>query len=67
MIVNGENFDFSLLKEKHTLEALIEVRGLSPLRVAIELNGEIIARSEYKNTPVHEGDAIEIIHYVGGG
>lgn len=67
MIVNGENFDFSLLKENRTLEALIEVRGLSPRRVAIELNGEIIARSEYKNTPVQEGDQIEIIHYVGGG
>ncbi len=67
MIVNGENFNFSLLKENRTLEALIEVRGLSPRRVAIELNGEIIARSEYKNTPVQEGDQIEIIHYVGGG
>ena len=36
-------------------------------RVAVELNREIVARARWAETPVREGDQLEIVHFVGGG
>jgi len=36
-------------------------------RVAVEVNGEIVPRSDYENKLVVDGDKIEIINAVGGG
>ncbi|USG68202.1 sulfur carrier protein ThiS [Brevibacillus ruminantium] len=35
--------------------------------VIVERNGEIVDRSRYEETPVMDGDRIEIVHFVGGG
>ncbi|TGV00349.1 sulfur carrier protein ThiS, partial [Mesorhizobium sp. M00.F.Ca.ET.186.01.1.1] len=35
--------------------------------VVVERNGEIIDRSLYEQTPIADGDRIEIVHFVGGG
>ncbi|MBL8032511.1 MAG: sulfur carrier protein ThiS [Leptospiraceae bacterium] len=67
MTVNGQNFDFALLQKEPVLTSLVQQLGLNPERVAIELNGELINRSQYATTTVSDRDAIEIIHYVGGG
>ena len=67
MTVNGQNFDFALLQKEPVLTSLVQQLGLNPERVAIELNGELINRSQYATTAVSDRDAIEIIHYVGGG
>lgn len=67
MTVNGQNFDFALLSKEPMLTSLVQQLGLNPERVAIELNGELINRSQYATTAVSDRDAIEIIHYVGGG
>ena len=67
MTVNGQNFDFALLSKEPVLTSLVQQLGLNPERVAIELNGELINRSQYATTTVSDRDAIEIIHYVGGG
>ena len=67
MTVNGQNFDFALLQKEPVLTSLVQQLGLNPERVAIELNGELINRSQYATTTVSDRDAIEIIHYAGGG
>lgn len=67
MTVNGQNFDFALLQKEPVLTSLVQQLGLNPERVAIELNGELINRSQFATTTVSDRDAIEIIHYVGGG
>ena len=36
-------------------------------RVAVELNGDILPKSQYKNTILNNGDSIEIVSFVGGG
>jgi thiamine biosynthesis protein ThiS len=41
--------------------------GLDPRRVAVERNLEIVPRSSLSEVPVHDGDAFEIVHFVGGG
>jgi thiazole synthase len=50
-----------------TLAELIADIGLDPLRVAVERNLEIVPRSTFVTVIVEDGDAYEIVHFVGGG
>ena len=36
-------------------------------RVAVELNREIVPRTQWDETQLSEGDRLEIVHFVGGG
>lgn len=66
--VNGEPMDC----EAGTVEALFqreaEERGLeSPQGVAIAVNGRVVRRRDWAETPIHEGDRIEIVRAMQGG
>ena len=50
-----------------TIAALIAGIGLDPARVAVERNLEIVPRSTLAEVMVADGDAFEIVHFVGGG
>ncbi len=41
--------------------------GLDPRKVAVERNLEIVPRSSLSEARVADGDAFEIVHFVGGG
>ena len=41
--------------------------GLDPSRVAVERNLEIVPRGSLGAVCVEDGDAYEIVHFVGGG
>ena len=41
--------------------------GLDPRKVAVERNLEIVPRSTLGDVVVADGDAYEIVHFVGGG
>ncbi|HSE48145.1 MAG TPA: sulfur carrier protein ThiS [Terriglobales bacterium] len=62
--INGEERSFGRLA---SLDALIEQLGMKADRVAVELNREIVARARWADTPLREGDQLEIVHFVGGG
>jgi thiazole synthase len=47
-------------------EMLMQI-GLDPKKVAVERNFEIVPRSKLGEVPVGNGDAYEIVHFVGGG
>lgn len=40
---------------------------LDPARVAVELNLEILPRDRFAETALSDGDALEIVQFVGGG
>jgi thiamine biosynthesis protein ThiS len=63
VFVNGE------LKEVETatLAELITELDLPAARIAIELNREVVRRSDWGSTMLNDGDRIEIVHFVGGG
>jgi thiazole synthase len=63
LTVNGETQSSSA----ETLGALVELLGMKPDRVAIELNREIVPRDQWQKTMLHDGDRLEIVHFVGGG
>ncbi|MDE2561966.1 MAG: sulfur carrier protein ThiS [Sphingomonadales bacterium] len=46
---------------------LVRSLDLDPARVAVERNGEIAPRSALETIALAEGDALEIVHFVGGG
>ena len=50
-----------------TIAALVAGIGLDPARVAVERNLEIVPRSTLGSVAVADGDAYEIVHFVGGG
>ena len=62
--INGEARDFSGVK---TLSDLVEHLGIKGDRVAIELNLDIVPRDRWTSTQLHDGDRLEIVHFVGGG
>jgi thiamine biosynthesis protein ThiS len=63
LTINGEKQVFSA----ETLGTLVEQLGMKPDRVAIELNREIVPRDQWPQTSLHDGDRLEIVHFVGGG
>jgi sulfur carrier protein len=50
-----------------TVLELIRSLEIDPKRVAVELNLNILPKSDYDSTQIHDGDTIEIVHFVGGG
>ncbi len=55
------------LEEGLSLAALLELLTLTGKRVAVERNGEIVARSQLASVRVADGDRLEIVVAVGGG
>jgi len=62
--INGEEktFDSPL-----TLAVMVASLGMKPDRVAVELNRDIVPRERWAETSLHDGDRLEIVHFVGGG
>jgi thiamine biosynthesis protein ThiS len=50
-----------------TVAQLMESLAVSPAQVAIERNREIVPRSRYGEVMLAEGDAVEIVSFIGGG
>ena len=50
-----------------TIADMLGELGLDPRKVAVERNLEIVPRSTFGDVLVDEGDAYEIVHFVGGG
>lgn len=46
---------------------MLATLGLDPRKVAVERNFEIVPRSTLSQVRVADGDAFEIVHFVGGG
>jgi len=46
---------------------LLASLGLDPAKIAVELNLEIVPRSNHARVTVQEGDRLEIVHFIGGG
>ncbi|MBI0534604.1 sulfur carrier protein ThiS [Roseomonas sp. KE2513] len=62
--VNGEARD---LPASLPLSDFLAGAGLDTRKVAVERNEEIVPRSAYATTRLEPGDALEIVHFIGGG
>jgi sulfur carrier protein len=64
LLINGEEKSFA---DSLSLAQLVELLGMKGDRVAVELNREIVPRTQWSNTLLKDGDRLEIVHFVGGG
>lgn len=62
--LNGEPFE---LPDGHSVANLLERLDLTGKRVAVELNLDIVPRSQHAATALSEGDQVEVVHAIGGG
>ncbi|HET6185149.1 MAG TPA: sulfur carrier protein ThiS [Acetobacteraceae bacterium] len=64
LTLNGEarSFDGPL-----TVAGLLTELGFETRKVAVERNMEIVPRSRYAEVWLGSGDALEIVHFIGGG
>lgn len=62
--INGEP---QALPAAMTVQALLEHLGVDHRQVAVERNRQIVPKSAYLNTPLCDGDDLEIVTFVGGG
>ncbi len=64
LMLNGESRS---LDGPMTVAGLLATLGLETRKVAVERNAEIVPRSRYAETWLESGDALEIVHFIGGG
>jgi thiamine biosynthesis protein ThiS len=62
--VNGKDREVT---DGVTVRALLEELALTGGPVAVEINRAIVPRAQHPTHIVKAGDAIEIVHFVGGG
>ena len=64
IILNGKSRS---IQKTISVYDLMRSLKLSPDKVAIELNKEIINKNMIKNLYLKNNDKIEIVHFIGGG
>ena len=64
LTVNGETRQ---LAPPLSVAQLVAELGMTDRRIALELNGEILPRSEFGQTLLAGGDTLEIVQAIGGG
>ncbi len=64
VILNGEP---KTIKTDSSISDLIQLMDLGDARIAVELNLEIVPRSEHSTTKLKAGDTLEVVHAIGGG
>ncbi len=67
VMINGQPREFELLAAGATVLDLVQALELKSDRVALELNGDIAARTAWAGKTLADGDKVEIVHFVGGG
>ena len=61
--VNGEDLDIG----GKTLSQYLSTTRYDRARIAVEINCEIVPKSEYDCTVIKDQDTIEVVSFVGGG
>ena len=64
IVVNGQPRS---LDGPITVAALLAELCLEPRLVAVERNKRLVRRANFEQTPLADGDALEIVTLVGGG
>ncbi|MBP9955962.1 sulfur carrier protein ThiS [Geopseudomonas guangdongensis] len=62
--LNGEALD---LPDGLSVADLLARLDLAGKRVAVELNLDIVPRSQHATTLLGDGDRVEVVHAIGGG
>lgn len=64
MTVNGEDLQ---IKDNISLYDFLKQQGYDTLKIAVELNGDIVPKNQYKDIILKNEYAMEVVSFVGGG
>ena len=64
IVLNGEN---KQIEDSTSITGLLQNLDLSETRLAVELNQEIIPRSDFASHTLSDHDKVEIVQAIGGG
>jgi len=64
LFINGQERQAPTLSTVAELAAWLQLPAFG---TAVELNGEVIRRSEHQATALKDGDRLEVVRLVGGG
>ena len=53
--------------EAQSLDSYLNSKLLLGRRIAVELNGEIVPKSQFSSVMLVDDDVLEIVHAIGGG
>lgn len=62
--INGESRQFADIQTVNDLLVKLDYQNK---RLAVELNGNIVPKSQHATTAIKDGDTLEIVVAVGGG
>jgi sulfur carrier protein len=62
--LNGERYELPVGQSVTDLLQRLELTGR---RLAVELNRDIVPRSQHATTVLVDGDQVEVVHAIGGG
>jgi sulfur carrier protein len=64
IVLNGEN---KKIPRNSNIDQLLKDLDLENVRLAVEINKEIVPRSNYGLHSLNEDDIVEIVQAIGGG
>ena len=64
LTVNGEDLQ---IKDNISLYDFLKQQGYDTLKIAVELNGDIVPKNQYKDIILKNEYAMEVVSFVGGG
>ena len=62
--INGEQ---TTVDHDLNLAKLVEMQELQGKRIAIEVNEELVSRTQFESHLLKDGDQVEIVQAIGGG
>jgi len=65
LVVNGK--ETNITDGLTISELLVEENVKMPQMVSVELNGQILKRSEFDQTVLKDDDKVEFLYFMGGG
>ena len=64
VVINSEERD---VQDGLTVQTLLDSLKLRPEATVVERNQAIVDRADYPTTQLADGDALELVRFVGGG
>ncbi len=64
LIVNGNKTELS---DNITVAGLLKGLEIEPVRVAVEVNLNVVKKCDFEKHVLNDGDSVEIVNFVGGG
>lgn len=67
LLVNGQPHELPDSDTPLTVRALLDHLDLAHAAVAVELNRQLVPKRRHDQTPLRDGDRLELVTLVGGG